>query len=73
MIETYGWICPQCGTVWAPWQQQCLQCLGQRTTFATGTSTDPWVIVEREQNNAAKPKHTTGCNGLEDGVCTNHG
>ena len=69
MIETpaqYGWICPQCGAVWAPWQAQCLNCLGSRTTFATGMSTEPWMTVKREVNLAAKPKHSTGFSGLED-------
>ena len=36
----YGWVCPKCGSVWAPWQQQCLQC-GANTTWtitANGTS-----------------------------------
>ena len=33
-----GWICPKCGTVWAPWQPCCTICGDNRTTFATGTS-----------------------------------
>lgn len=33
-----GWICPKCGTVWAPWQPCCTICGDNRTTFATGTT-----------------------------------
>ena len=38
-----GWICPKCGTVWAPWQPCCTICGDNRTTFATGVSTSPVI------------------------------
>lgn len=34
----------------------------------TVTGADEWRIYQRMQNMAAKPKHTTGRNGLEDGA-----
>jgi len=25
--KQYGWICPKCGSVWAPWVDQCKNCV----------------------------------------------
>lgn len=44
----YGWICPKCGTVWAPWQQCCASCLTGNTATVTTTNTptgEPPVTV----------------------------
>ena len=46
----YGWVCPKCGAVWAPWQQQCLQC-GNNTTWTVNVGFDNSYTVECGGNN----------------------
>ncbi len=39
----YGWKCPSCGAVMAPWQKSCVNCLGSNhTTTITGNK----IIIE---------------------------
>lgn len=45
----YGWKCPSCGAVMAPWQNSCVNCSGEKqsTPNITWTSTNPsqWEIT----------------------------
>lgn len=35
----YGWKCPSCGAIMAPWQNSCINCIG---TQITATPTITW-------------------------------
>ena len=35
----YGWKCPTCGAIMAPWQNSCINCIG---TQITATPTITW-------------------------------
>ena len=35
----HGWICPQCGRVYAPFMPYCMYCNQYRSVTVTGTST----------------------------------
>ena len=39
----YGWICPKCGAVYAPFMPYCTRCVGQDNyiTRTTGDTKDP--------------------------------
>jgi len=39
----YGWKCPSCGAIMAPWQNSCVNCIG---TQITATPTITWDSTE---------------------------
>lgn len=65
-----GWICPKCGSVYAPFVAECDMCNGRRTgalttTWTLGTATD--LCPACGQHRSASP--LTGCPmGSHDGI-----
>ena len=35
MIPQYGWKCPECGAIMAPWQNTCVNCQGKNSLQIT--------------------------------------
>lgn len=33
VLPQYGWMCPRCGSVWAPHTPECLTCNGIKITY----------------------------------------
>lgn len=62
MNNRYGWICPQCGRVWAP----CITKCGPCEVVATGGHgiKHDWSSIEDDD----KPEYCTevSCKGVED-------
>lgn len=55
----YGWICPRCNAVMAPWQGQCLNCNPQTATVQSTTNVE-WTPVNFTTAHASQSTTFTG-------------
>lgn len=62
-MDSYGWICPKCGRVYAPTQMMCLYCGGGKQT----DSTQPYIPGQGSiwaTTNKTEDYTTTTLNGV---------
>jgi len=49
--KQYGWICPKCGSVWAPWVDRCKNCkqnyeyIPNTIPNTTGGGSSSWALL----------------------------
>lgn len=54
MTIEYGWKCPSCGAVMAPWQKACVNCSGNSNSSPI-TMKDNRVVIEKPKNVEYEP------------------
>lgn len=62
----YGWRCPSCGAVMAPWQSSCINCSGTYQPSCTP------MITWGDSTKAPEPwwNHVTCCDASKNSECT---
>ena len=55
-----GWICPKCGSVWAPWVGECSVCHIESSSFS-GTATRPYGLCWHCRKPIGIPAESGGC------------
>ena len=61
----YGWKCPSCGAVMAPWQSSCINCLGTRQITVGVNPSWSWSTSQDIYNTTTTAKSNstiTACN-----------
>jgi uncharacterized OB-fold protein len=61
----YGWKCPSCGAVMAPWQSSCINCFGMQQITVTTKPSWSWDTSQNVYNTTTTAKSDstlTACN-----------
>lgn len=62
----YGWKCPSCGAVMAPWQSSCINCTGKNQRPIEYHTATPNITIQ----STTAPNTTTWANSLSNCITT---